>query len=227
MKHSFDVDIAVKYGVNAAIILDNILYWCVHNKANEKHFHDGLYWTYNSAKAFAELFPYMSERQVRSAIERLTDDGILAKGHYSTEAMDRTTWYAVTAKGMFMLKEGPNPEDNSKPEEGALNPFGYVDDDLGPLDTIEAYVYQNLPVVTAGNMQELETFKTDVDEDLIRWAIDEAVANSARSWAYVRKIINSWLDKGCRSMKDVREYKEKRKGKTVQNQEPAIRGKFY
>lgn len=63
MIHNFDINIAEKYGINAAIILQNMYYWIEKNRANEKHFHDGYYWTYNSLKAFEELFPYMSTKQ--------------------------------------------------------------------------------------------------------------------------------------------------------------------
>ena len=70
MIHNFDTNIAEKYGINAAIILQNMYYWIEKNRANEKHFHDGYYWTYNSLKAFEELFPYMSTKQIRGALEK-------------------------------------------------------------------------------------------------------------------------------------------------------------
>ena len=35
MKHLFDVDIASQYGVNAAILLENIGFWVKQNEANE------------------------------------------------------------------------------------------------------------------------------------------------------------------------------------------------
>ena len=70
MIHSFDIDDAVKYGMTEAVILHNLRFWIEKNKANGKHFHDGRYWTYNSVKAFEELFPYLTYRNIRSAIEK-------------------------------------------------------------------------------------------------------------------------------------------------------------
>ena len=99
MNHNFDVDIAVEYGVHAAVLLENIRYWIEKNRANGRHFHDGLYWTYSSAKAFTELFPYMTDRQVRYALQRLTDNGIVVTGNYNASTYDRTLWYALTEKG--------------------------------------------------------------------------------------------------------------------------------
>ena len=55
MEHSFDVMLAQKYGVNAAVLLKHFEFWIAKNKANGKNYFDGKYWTYNSRKAFAEL----------------------------------------------------------------------------------------------------------------------------------------------------------------------------
>jgi hypothetical protein len=91
--HLFDIDIAAAVGVNAAVIYSNIQYWCDHSRANEKHFHDGRYWTFNSIPAFAQLYPYMTEKQIRTALKQLLDGGYIAKGNYNTRANDRTNWY--------------------------------------------------------------------------------------------------------------------------------------
>lgn len=104
MEHSFNTDVAKKYGVHSAILLNNIAFWCLKNKANSTHEHDGHFWTYNSKKAFSELFPYMTARQIDYALKRLIDDGILITGNFNANAYDRTLWYAVTKKGYSILQ---------------------------------------------------------------------------------------------------------------------------
>lgn len=99
MNHSFDINVAKEYGVHAAILLQNITFWCLKNKANGANEHDGNYWTYNSKKAFSELFPYMTARQIEYALKRLIDEGVIVTGNYNANAYDRTLWYAVTKKG--------------------------------------------------------------------------------------------------------------------------------
>lgn len=99
MAHQFEVDIAVEYGVNAAVLFQNISFWCAKNKANGHNYFDGRYWTYNSRRAFTELFPYLSERQIKTAIDKLVDDGMLVTGCYNRDPRDRSLWYAVTEKG--------------------------------------------------------------------------------------------------------------------------------
>lgn len=104
MEHSFDVDIAKRYGIPAAILLKNIYFWIEKNRANEKNFFDGLFWTYNSKKAFAELFPYLTERQIDYALQKLIDDGVIITGNYNKAPYDRTLWYAITKKGCSILQ---------------------------------------------------------------------------------------------------------------------------
>ena len=103
MKHLFDVEIAEKYGVNAAVLLENIGYWIKQNEANETNFFDGYYWTFNSRRAYREMFPYMSERQIDTAFHKLIDDGLVITGNYNKLAYDRTLWYALTQKGKSIL----------------------------------------------------------------------------------------------------------------------------
>lgn len=104
MEHSFDVMLAQKYGVNAAVLLKHFEFWIAKNKANGKNYFDGNYWTYNSRKAFAELFPYMNARQIDYALKKLIDDGLIITGNYNKSTYDRTLWYAITKKGYSILQ---------------------------------------------------------------------------------------------------------------------------
>lgn len=65
------------------------------NIANKKHHYDGLYWTYNSAKAFKELFPYWTERQIRSILNKLEEKKIIISGNYNASGYDKTKWYSI------------------------------------------------------------------------------------------------------------------------------------
>lgn len=105
MQHSFDVDIAKEYGILEAILLNNIWFWIEKNKANNANFYDGYYWTYNSIRAFNELFPYASQRQIQNALKKLIDNGILQTGNYNKISYDRTLWYAFTKKGESIMQK--------------------------------------------------------------------------------------------------------------------------
>lgn len=111
--HSFNINHAEKFGVREAVLMSHLAFWIKKNKASNKHFHDGRYWTHNSAKAFAELFPYMSNHQIRRALDKLVDEGVLVKGNFNSSAYDRTLWLAFTDAwacevGLIDLADLPN-----------------------------------------------------------------------------------------------------------------------
>ena len=105
MQHSFDIDIAKEYGILEAILLNNMWFWVERNKANETNFYDGHYWTFNSTKAYTELFPYVTQRQIQNALKHLRDEDILQVGNYNKLTYDRTLWYAFTEKGKCIMQK--------------------------------------------------------------------------------------------------------------------------
>ena len=101
--HSFDIGIAQKYGIEEAIIIKNIAYWIKKNKANDKNYHDGYYWTYNSRRAFKELFPYMNDSKIKRVLKNLEDLGILKSGEYNKISYDRTKWYTIIDESIMEI----------------------------------------------------------------------------------------------------------------------------
>lgn len=107
MIHLINVKVAVEYGVNAALIFNNIGYWVEKNRANNTNQRDGKTWTYNSIKAFSEIFPYLTKRQIELAIEKLEEGGVIETGCFNTDPKNRTKWYALTDKGWELLEKTP------------------------------------------------------------------------------------------------------------------------
>lgn len=96
MTHQFDAGIAEIYGVEIAIMVQNFAFWIAKNKANNRNFYEGKTWTYNTIKAFNELFPYWSESQIRRILKKMEAEGILLTGNFNEVKYDRTTWYTFT-----------------------------------------------------------------------------------------------------------------------------------
>lgn len=94
MINSFDTEVAQDVGIVAAILYKNIQYWCLKNKANEINEHDGLFWTYNSMKAYQELFPYLGVKAIRAGLDKLEEQGYIKVGNFNENKRDRTRWYA-------------------------------------------------------------------------------------------------------------------------------------
>ena len=65
MNYNFDIEIATKIGVDEAIMLNNFVFWLTKNKANNKNLFDGNFWTFNSVRAYCELFPFWKESQIK------------------------------------------------------------------------------------------------------------------------------------------------------------------
>lgn len=105
MEHSFNIELASKYGVEEAVVIQNLFFWINKNVANDKNFFDGRYWTYNSTKAFAKLFPYLNESKLFRILKSLQDNDIIIKGNYNKEKFDRTGWYAFTDNGISILEK--------------------------------------------------------------------------------------------------------------------------
>lgn len=103
MEHHFNTEIAKMYGIEEAVFLHNFYFWIAKNAANDKNLHDGLYWTYNSKKAYSEFFPYMNETKIFRVLKHLEEEGIVVKGNFSEDKWDRTNWYAISKKGLELL----------------------------------------------------------------------------------------------------------------------------
>lgn len=95
MTYHFDGDVAEKFGTDCATFISHMQYWIAKNAANERHFYEGRYWTYNSLSALERLFPFWTRRQIERIIRDLKKAGVLLTGHYSKNSYDRTTFYAI------------------------------------------------------------------------------------------------------------------------------------
>ena len=125
MEHSFNIELAKEYGILEAIWLKNIWFWIEKNRANEKNFYDGTYWTYNSTRAFNELFPYASESSIKRALKSLQEKGIIKTGNYNKSSYDRTLWYAFTDLGYSIVSNRQmevNKSSNGNEQNGLTIP---------------------------------------------------------------------------------------------------------
>lgn len=123
MIYHFDGDVAEKYGTDCAVFIAPMQYWIAKNAANERHFYEGRYWTYNSLSALERLFPFWSRRQIERIIRDLKKAGVLLVGHYSKNAYDRTTFYAIDES---RLPISPNGEMDLPDNGNDISPNGEI-----------------------------------------------------------------------------------------------------
>ena len=101
--HHFCTEDAAEYGIEEAIVLQNIGFWCCKNLANRKNIHDGRVWTYNTRDAFIELFPYLVKGKdikakrvkIGRILQSLEKQGAIVSEQFKKSNYDQTKWYSL------------------------------------------------------------------------------------------------------------------------------------
>lgn len=195
--HHFNVEIAKECGVNASILFSNIAYWIEHNKANGINYHDGHYWTFNSMKAFSELFPYFSEKQIKTALKKLEDDGLIMTGNYNKLPFDRTKWYAVTNKGYTILNQGNANEQNVPIDEteksNEIRPEGQMRLDQKDRAIPDINTDEKHNIVNKKERKKDKEKQTSYDEIINNLVVNEEVKAELLEFVKMRKFIKKPL----------------------------------
>lgn len=109
--HSFSVELAKMVGLNEAIILQHFHFWNQRARNLPEMHREGRVWFYRSVAEMREVFPYLSDGNIRTAIQHLVDRGLVTKGDFSEKSMYKAIWYSLndSAIRLFDLQESLNP----------------------------------------------------------------------------------------------------------------------
>ena len=102
MEHHFNTDYALKYGIEESIVINNLQFWIIKSKANKKHLIENRTWTYNTYKAFSEIFPYWNEHKMKRILDSLVIQKVILRENYNKSGYDRTCWYAFVDEKCFL-----------------------------------------------------------------------------------------------------------------------------
>lgn len=108
-KPCFMASVACEVGVYPALLLEHIRYWveCNEYSSMESVHKEGKYWTYGSVSTLQKkYFPYLTTKQVRTAIEVLQKEELIEVGNFNEKAYDKTKWYTLTEKGERLVQGG-------------------------------------------------------------------------------------------------------------------------
>ena len=64
-------------------------------------FKDNHTWSFTSRRNILPVFPYLTEKKIRNAIDELVEKGYILKGNYNPDKMKKTNWYALTEKSLL------------------------------------------------------------------------------------------------------------------------------
>ena len=106
---------------------------------------------------------------------------------------------------------GARPESESESEYNPNpNTEAEYEDDAAP-DRLIIYATDNLKCLSANNLKELDSFREQLTDEMIIWAIDETSAKGSRNYGYLKAILNRMIDQGLKTIGDVKAYEEKRR----------------
>lgn len=98
MNHSFNVQIAEKYGIEEAIIIEHLYFWIHKSECEEveEMIVNDRCWCRSSTKGFNRYIPYMNPKKIGRTLNGLAELGILLTGNFNRSPMNQTLWYAFS-----------------------------------------------------------------------------------------------------------------------------------
>lgn len=99
----FNIEIAKEYGLDCAYFLQNIYYWIEKNRAENRNFRNGNYWTYSTIEEFEQHLGCFTKRQLKYIINKLKEADLILIEQFSKGQAYRTYWYALTGKALEIL----------------------------------------------------------------------------------------------------------------------------
>ncbi len=108
----FQPSLAVKIGLNEAIILQQIRYWLTikEQTRTEMGFYDDKYWVWNSVEEWKKQFPFFSESTIKRTLKNLKDLDLIFVKKFNKHKWDHTNFYTINQKKVIELEE--NVSDN-------------------------------------------------------------------------------------------------------------------
>lgn len=97
--HHFGVELAERVGINAALLFDYVAYWVSRNEEAGVNISDGVAWQHTTPMALTVIYPYLSEGQIKSALRKLQEAGLIVIGGPVDTTKGRFIAYTLTPKG--------------------------------------------------------------------------------------------------------------------------------
>lgn len=115
--------LALKIGLNEAIVLQQIKYWTIETDAGVEH--KGLRWVYNTHEQWAEQFPFWSVDTVKRTLASLVKQGLVFVEKLNKVKHDQTNYYAINHRADALIDQGnipPIDQGNLPSSSGAERP---------------------------------------------------------------------------------------------------------
>jgi len=88
-------ELAVKYGLNESIVMQQIYYWINHNKKNNQNYLQNRYWTYNTMEAWQKQFPFWCIKTIKTIFDNLQKKNLILSCAPNKKLGNQTKWYTL------------------------------------------------------------------------------------------------------------------------------------
>lgn len=102
MTYSFNKQIAIEHGVNAATFLNNLAFWINQNNKNNVNNRDGFTYSYQTQSKLSDVLPFSID-QIKRLVKKLKDAGIIRVEQFNKSRYDRTNWYTIVDEKVSQL----------------------------------------------------------------------------------------------------------------------------
>lgn len=235
--------LAVKIGLNQALVLQQMHYWL----RISKNIRDGHKWVYKTLDDWHKEFPFWSKSTLERIIRKLEEEQLIVVGNYNRMKMDRTKWYRVNYEAINLTAHNFQNKDMQHGEmaesiDVACEPSSLqnAENSVSNLTTpitidytkntteIQSLNSQHAPVkITAFQFYEENGFGllnayvaekiglwiNECNEELVLFAMKTAVENNVPKWNYVESVLRDWQQKQLKTVADADAYKQSFKNK--------------
>jgi uncharacterized phage protein (TIGR02220 family) len=97
--------LAVKIGMNEAVVLQQIHYWL----GISKHQVEGKKWVYNTYEDWQKQFPFWSISTIKRTFYSLEKCGVLVSDNWNNLKLDKTKWYSINYQQLKEIEQSYEP----------------------------------------------------------------------------------------------------------------------
>ncbi|RDI45655.1 DnaD domain-containing protein [Falsibacillus pallidus] len=240
--------LAVKAGLNEAIILQQFHYWI----SSSRHEHEGRKWVYNTYEQWQKQFPFWSISTIRRTIAKLEKDGWIESRNYNKSKLDNTKWYSICYEKLSEV-EGIDVEpdhelnqteqldesnrtddlvnmDKPLPESTSENPAEnskQVEDAAQAADPLHFFEVNGFGYPGHYIREKITHWCTDLSKELVVEAMKMALERGVKNWKYAECILINWVDQDIQSLEDVqvlqKKHRESKKQRVPQRKQNKVR----
>lgn len=181
--------LAEKIGLNEAIVIQQLHYWIMQNKRQNKNFYDSRYWTFNTfEKWHKDTFYFWSNKTVKRIFKKLEEESLIIVGNYNKKGYDRTKWYSINYE-LISLKccnnslgqNDPMHRDNLTQPLGQCDPM-HRDNMTQPIpDTTQRLNTETTYISTTQSSDVVDT-NTEFIESKTHLKLTKNMKKIAQSW---------------------------------------------